>query len=115
MSAIEVSGGITSSRPGEGTIRTITAEQESYFRAYAAELAQEISAPVIMVGGNRDFIALSDILNQIPIEYIAFCRPLICESNLINRWQSGDLAHAKCISCNKCFRLGGTTCVFNRK
>lgn len=115
VDGVEISGGIPSSRPGEGTIRKITAEQESYFRAYAAEIAQEISIPVILVGGNRDVASLSDILNQTAIEYIALCRPLIYESDLINRWQSGNLSSAKCVSCNNCFRLGGTRCVFNHK
>lgn len=115
LDAVEISGGIRSSRPGEGTIRMIQAGQESYFRTYAAEIAQAISAPVILVGGNRDFASLTDILNQTTIEYIALSRPLICESDLINRWQSGDREQAKCVSCNQCFRPGGTSCVFNHK
>ena len=117
VSAIEVSGGIPSSRRGEGTIRRArTAEQESYFAAYAAEIAQEIKVPVILVGGNRDFDSLSDILNQTGIEYFAFCRPLIRESDLINRWHyNDDLSRPKCVSCSKCFRHGGTICVFNHQ
>lgn len=115
INAIEISGGSLSARPNEGPLRKITPEQESYFKLYAAEIAQEINVPVILVGGNRDFELLTEILNQTPIEYIALCRPLICESNLINRWQRGDLKHAKCISCNKCFRRGGTICIFNRQ
>jgi 2,4-dienoyl-CoA reductase-like NADH-dependent reductase (Old Yellow Enzyme family) len=115
VNAIEVSGGISSSRPGEGTIRTITAEQGSYFRTYAAEIAGEINVPVILVGGNRDFAALMEILKQTTIEYFSFCRPLIRESDLIKRWQSGDLGRSKCVSCTKCFRLDGTRCIFNQK
>ncbi|HEY3423454.1 MAG TPA: NADH:flavin oxidoreductase [Negativicutes bacterium] len=116
INAIEISGGSPSSRAKEGVVRNIkTREQEAYFKAYAAELAQEINVPVIAVGGNRDFAAITEILNQTAIEYIALCRPLICESNLINQWQSGDLKPVKCISCNKCFRPGGTICAFNRQ
>lgn len=115
VNAIEISGGNPSSRRNEGTIRKITSEQESYFKPYAAEIAQEINVPVILVGGNRDFELLTEILNQTQIEYFALCRPLICESDLINRWQGGDRKHAKCVSCTKCFRLGGTICIFNRQ
>lgn len=115
VNAVEVSGGVSSSRPNEGTIRIIKAGQESYFRAYAAELAREIAVPVILVGGNREVAPLTKILNDTAIEYIALCRPLICESDLINRWQCGDLKPARCVSCNKCFRTGGTSCVFNRR
>lgn len=115
ITAIEVSGGSGSSRPGEGTVRNVTAAQESYFTSYAEKLAQEIDVPVILVGGNRKLAPLTDIINRTQVEYISLCRPLICESHLINRWQSGELSAAKCVSCNKCFRPGGTICVFNRK
>ena len=116
VDAIEVSGGSFSSRRNEGPSRKITLEQESYFKSYAAEIAQEINVPVILVGGNREFGSLTEILNQTPIEYFALSRPLIRESNLINRWHGGDLDHAKCISCSKCFgRRDGTSCVFNRQ
>lgn len=115
VNAIEISGGSRSSRPNEGPIRIITPKQEAYFKPYAAEIAQKINVPVILVGGNRDFKILTEIINQTAIEYIALARPLLCESNLINRWQSGDLQHAKCISCNKCFRPGKKTCVFSNQ
>jgi len=56
---------------------------------------------------------LTDILNETSIEYFSLSRPLICESNLIKRWEQ-DTAPAKCTSCNKCFRFDGTVCIFNR-
>ena len=112
IDAIEISGGSSSSRPNEGSARKISVEQESYYKTYAAEVAREISVPVISVGGHRDFASLTAILNETRIEYIAMCRPLIYESDLINRWQGGNLERAKCVSCNKCFARDGTKCVF---
>jgi len=115
ISAIEISGGSPSSRPREGVIRSIkTPEGQSYFKEYAAEIAQESNVPILLVGGNRDVSSLTEILNQTAIAYISLCRPLICESDLVNRWQSGNLQPAKCISCSRCLRLGGTTCILNR-
>ena len=114
ISAIEMSGGTASSRPNEGPVRKITEEQEAYFKSYAAQIAQAVNVPVISVGGNRKLAAVNDIINQTPIEYIALCRPLIREGDLVNRWQAGDVSSATCISCNKCFRHGGTVCVFNQ-
>jgi 2,4-dienoyl-CoA reductase-like NADH-dependent reductase (Old Yellow Enzyme family) len=93
----------------------VTPEQEAYFQSYAAEIAQELTVPVITVGGNRDVALMAGSLNHTSIEYFALSRPLICEPNLIGRWQKGDLSRAKCVSCNKCFRRGGTRCIFNRK
>ncbi|MBP1765740.1 MAG: NADH:flavin oxidoreductase [Firmicutes bacterium] len=115
INAVEVSGGSSSSRSNEGSARKISPEQESYYKTYAAEIAKEIGVPVISVGGHRDFASLTEIVNETPIAYIALCRPLIYENDLITRWQNGDLGRAKCVSCNKCFRIGGTRCVFNKK
>ncbi len=114
INAIEITGGSPSSRINEGAARIIKTEQESYFKSYAAEIAQEINVPVILVGGNRDFDLLTKILDQTSIEYIALCRPLICESSLVNRWQSGNVKRSKCVSCNKCFVGERTNCIFNR-
>ncbi|ATW26659.1 NADH:flavin oxidoreductase [Candidatus Formimonas warabiya] len=116
IDAIEISGGSSSSRPNEGPLRKVTPEQEPYFKAYAGEIAQEIKVPVILVGGNRDFDMLTGILHQTPIEYLSLCRPLICESDLIDRWQGGDRKPAKCVSCSRCFlRYGADRCVLNRR
>ncbi|TWJ14007.1 NADH:flavin oxidoreductase [Geobacter argillaceus] len=114
LSAIEVSGGNLSSPPNEGPVRIIKKEQEHYFKRYAVEIAQEVDAPVILVGGNRDFKSMEEMLNQTDIEYFSLSRPLICESDLINRWQSGDLKPARCISCNKCLGLEHTSCILNK-
>lgn len=113
ISAVEISGGTFATQPGKGVIRAVTPETESYFKPYAAEIAQEIKAPVILVGGNRDVEKLNEVVNQTAIEYISLCRPLIRESDLINRWQK-DTAPAKCTSCNKCFRSNGVVCIFNQ-
>lgn len=113
IQAIEVSGGNFASRPNEGFLRVIKEDQESYFREQAAELAQNVQVPVILVGGNRDLAALTKLINSTAIEYIALSRPLLCESNLINRWQAGDGKRAKCISCGKCLNHEEIKCIFN--
>lgn len=113
IDAIEISGGSVSSRPNEGFSRNVKAGDESYFKKYAEEIAKEIKTPVILVGGNRDINGMTEVLNNTAIEYISLCRPLIRESDLINRWEN-DTAPAKCISCNKCFTGSGTVCIFNR-
>lgn len=112
--AIEVSGGSFSSRPNEGAVRKIKKEQDPYFKYYAVELAKDVDVPVILVGGNRDYNSMNDILNSTNIGYFSLSRPLLCENDLINRWKSGDTKHAKCVSCNKCLGLESTTCFFNR-
>jgi len=114
INAIEVSGGSFSSRPNEGAVRKITTDQGPYFKSHAMELADEVDVPILLVGGNRDYDAINAILNSTNIEYFSLCRPLLCESDLINRWKSGDTKRAKCVSCNKCLGLESSTCIFNR-
>jgi 2,4-dienoyl-CoA reductase-like NADH-dependent reductase (Old Yellow Enzyme family) len=116
IDAIEISGGSSVARKTNQSASrfNITPAQESYFKTYAAEIAAENHIPIILVGGNRDVEAMTDILNNTSIEYFALCRPLLREPNLIDRWQKGDLRKAICISCNKCFgTIGETKCIFN--
>lgn len=108
MDSIEVSGNGTS-LPG---IRA--GENEAYFENFAVRLAEEVSAPVILVGGHRSLKNMERVLNASKIEFLSLSRPLIREPDLPNRWQSGDTAPAKCISCNMCYRTKGHVCVFNQ-
>jgi len=115
IDAIEISGGSLSSRPNESYSRKIVKGQNPYFVSYAEKIKQEVKIPVISVGGIRDFTVLTQILNHNSIDYFALSRPLICESDLINRWHEGNMESAKCISCGKCSGFGKTICIFNKK
>lgn len=89
-------------------------EDEFYFRDYAERIADEDGAPVILVGGNRDYNTMIEILNETSIKYFSMCRPLIAEPNLINRWESGEINNAKCLSCNGCIEPGHEgRCILN--
>ena len=107
IDAIEVSA--------NGTSRTgIRAGQnEGYFRAAAMALAAYVDTPVVLVGGLRSVEKINQYLDETRIEYASLSRPLIREPNLINRWQAGDTAPSKCVSCNTCYRTLGHQCFFN--
>jgi 2,4-dienoyl-CoA reductase-like NADH-dependent reductase (Old Yellow Enzyme family) len=60
--------------------------------------------PLILVGGIRSLDIAGKFLQDGICDYIALCRPLIREPELINRWKSGDKRAASCISDNLCFR-----------
>jgi 2,4-dienoyl-CoA reductase-like NADH-dependent reductase (Old Yellow Enzyme family) len=116
INAIEVSGGCPSSRENEGPSREDinTQNKESYFREYAAKIAEIVNVPVSLVGGNRSLDVMDGILNSTRIKYFSLARPLMREPDLIKRWQSGDTEKAKCESCNQCFLTAGYKhCVFN--
>ncbi len=111
IDAIEISGGSRSSRENEGFTRKGKSGGQSYFAHYAKEIKRRIQAPVISVGGHREFQKLTNLLQD--ADYLALSRPFICEADLIARWESGDTTPSKCISCSKCHKPGPNRCVLN--
>ncbi len=114
---IEISGNVGYNPVAPETIRTNIDKDESkqcYFSGYAKVIAEETRCPVTVVGGNRDFALMSEILNESDIEYFSLSRTILCESDLIHKWDEDNSYQPKCISCNKCFSLKGNVCIFNR-
>ncbi len=105
--AIELSGGfirtskLSPSRPGINS-----ADKEAYFKDYARKVKNEIDVPLILVGGLRSFEVAEKLIVDGTADYISMSRPFIREPDLINRWQSGDIRKAKCVSDNLCFNPG---------
>jgi len=107
IDAIEISGGIirtgklSPSRPGISR-----AEKEAYFAAQARRFKQVLDIPIILVGGMRSVEVAESIVRTETADYISMSRPLICEPDLIRRWQQGDQRKARCLSDNLCFAPG---------
>jgi 2,4-dienoyl-CoA reductase-like NADH-dependent reductase (Old Yellow Enzyme family) len=103
LSAVEVSVGL-----GQRAARVHRPEDEEcpYFREDSAAAKRVVDIPVVLVGGIRSLAMAEDILRRGDADMISMSRPLIREPGLIARWQRGDTAPAKCISCNKCFGFG---------
>lgn len=106
LDSIEVSGNGTSAAGIKAGVN------EAYFAKFALALADKVNTPVILVGGHRSIENMNKVLNDGKIEYLSLSRPLICEPNLINRWQGGDCSPAKCVSCNMCYRTPAHKCIF---
>ena len=103
IDAIEFSAGINETNDSRSARMIKEKDGESYLALAAQKLAGLVSTPVISVGGYRTPDGMNDWLNTGGLEYLSLCRPLIAEPGLINRWQGGDTARARCISCNKCY------------
>ena len=86
-----------------------------YFFEEAKKLSEFINIPVSLIGGIREFDIMEDMLNNSNIQYFGFGRPLLCQPDLIKKWENGDRSKAKCISCNTCFKTFSHICVFNKK
>jgi 2,4-dienoyl-CoA reductase-like NADH-dependent reductase (Old Yellow Enzyme family) len=115
IDAIEVSGGVAGGEYGPARRKIFKSEDEAYHKDYAVEIAKEISAPVIIVGGFRSLDVIEEALDEYNIQAVSLSRPLVREPHLIKRWKAGDTSKAKCISCNACFNMEGAICAFNRK
>jgi 2,4-dienoyl-CoA reductase-like NADH-dependent reductase (Old Yellow Enzyme family) len=101
IDAIELSGGLLNN-PNLMKSRIQTEEDEAYFRKEARAFKREINVPLILVGGIRSYHVAKGLVEEGVADYISMCRPFIREPDLINRWKSGDLRKAACISCNNC-------------
>src|SRR5471030_1310366 len=103
IDAIEISGG-----------RDKTDYEESIYRDYAAQIAEEVETPIILVGKNRNTEVMNQILNTTKINYFSLSIPLISQPDLINLWENNLIHKPKCISFDKCMQEDGISCIFNR-
>lgn len=118
IDAIELScGTFASGKCGPCRTRIDVPEKEAYNADHAAQLAEELDIPILLVGGLRSPEVMEQLLKTTPIEYFSLSRPLLAEPQLVKRWQAGDRRPARCTSCNGCFRPNpaGNLCVLNLK
>ena len=112
IDAIELSGGTWVSGDFElgdkiPSRKKISSEsKEAYFRKAAKLFKQQLSVPLILVGGIRSFQVAADIVDKGDADYISMSRPFVREPELVNRWKAGDLSKSSCISCNQCLVPG---------
>jgi 2,4-dienoyl-CoA reductase-like NADH-dependent reductase (Old Yellow Enzyme family) len=77
-------------------------DEAFYFLDCTRELAESSRTPVILIGGNRNFDAMTRVLNETPLSFFGICRPLITEPGLVNRWAGGDTGESGCVYCDGC-------------
>jgi 2,4-dienoyl-CoA reductase-like NADH-dependent reductase (Old Yellow Enzyme family) len=120
IDAIELSGGsLTSGKLLPSRTGINKEEKEAYFKEAAAEYKKAVDIPLILVGGMRSLNVAQQTIANGTADYISMSRPFIREPSLIQRWQSGDTAPAKCKSDNLCFgpamKGKGVMCVVEEK
>jgi len=115
LDAVEVSIGFGNAI----RIATKNDPAQAYFRELAAVLKQEVSIPVMVVGGIRTLEIAQDIIDSGHADIISMSRPFICEPDLIAKWQRGISRQAECISCGRCYmnleNINLVTCKKNQK
>ena len=87
--------------------------EESVFRDYAAEIANTVSIPVILVGLNRTPAVMTELLNTTGIAYFSLSRPFLRQPDLASFWKNNPGQPAACISCDACRKQpDGNVCPF---
>ncbi len=107
IDAIEVSGGTPASGENTPVRKTIqTREQEAYHLQLAKVIKSSVKCPVMVVGGFRSYDIAKAAVEKDETDYVSLARPFVREPGLVQRWQEGDTARSRCISCNGCYRPG---------
>jgi 2,4-dienoyl-CoA reductase-like NADH-dependent reductase (Old Yellow Enzyme family) len=93
--------------------------KEAYWRTAAKVFKEKLDVPLILVGGIRSFQLAERLVDEGYADYISMSRPFIREPDLVNRWESGDLRKATCLSDNLCrgplMEGEGIYCVVEKK
>jgi 2,4-dienoyl-CoA reductase-like NADH-dependent reductase (Old Yellow Enzyme family) len=75
--------------------------QPLYFLELARQFRQELSMPLILLGGITDRAAITTAMDE-GFEFVAMARALLREPDLVNRMQDDASTQSQCIHCNKC-------------
>ncbi len=89
---------------------------ENFNVGNAQIIKNNVSIPVIVVGGIHMIDDMEEILNGGKADFISMCRPFICEPDLAKKLKNGQ-TQAKCIMCNYCglvIEKEPTRCLYGR-
>ena len=75
--------------------------QEAYFREPALRFRQELSMPLMLLGGINRLETMEQAMAD-GFEYVALGRALLREPDLVDRLRSGRQVSGACIHCNLC-------------
>lgn len=90
---------------------------ENFNAVSASKIKNNVSIPVIAVGGIHRLDDMEHIVSNNMADFISMCRPFICEPNLITKFMNGTQRQAKCIMCNYCglvIEKENTKCLYGK-
>jgi 2,4-dienoyl-CoA reductase-like NADH-dependent reductase (Old Yellow Enzyme family) len=65
-------------------------------------IKKAVNIPVILVGGITKLEEIEDLIDNYKFDAISMSRPLIIESDLVNKFKTGRQTQSRCIQCNFC-------------
>lgn len=82
--------------------------EEAYFREKALSFRQEVSMPLVLLGGINTRATLQQAMED-GFEFVAMARALLREPDLISRMQAGEVVEGVCSHCNLCMAKAAAT------
>ena len=89
-------------RPVIKALKTPDEPQHLYNLPVAKAIKAALSIPVIVCGGIRSKTDMEQVICADGLDAVSICRPLILETDLVNKYKSGQSIEPKCIECNHC-------------
>ena len=88
--------------------------EELYFLPMAKRFRQELSLPLILLGGINSVDSITTAMED-GFEFVAMGRALLRDPDLVNKMRDGTATEGTCIHCNKCMVsiYSGTRCVID--
>jgi 2,4-dienoyl-CoA reductase-like NADH-dependent reductase (Old Yellow Enzyme family) len=68
----------------------------------ARKIKQQVTIPVIVVGGIRRIKDINEIIEQNKADYVSMCRPFIIEPDIVSKFMDGKQDASRCINCGYC-------------
>ena len=90
--------------------------KEMYFREYSLKIRQAVKLPLAYLGGVKSLDNAQQAIDD-GFECVVLARALIHDTQLINKFKSGERTQSGCTNCNACvayiYHPGGTLCIEN--
>jgi 2,4-dienoyl-CoA reductase-like NADH-dependent reductase (Old Yellow Enzyme family) len=87
----------------KGKLKKAAKFQEGYHLSQSTAIKNNVSVPIILVGGLRRREMMEDILEQGKADLIAMSRPFIRQPNLVNQFLKHPNSECiTCVNCNRC-------------
>lgn len=87
----------------KGRLERAALFQEGYHLTQATAIKQNVSVPIILVGGLRTKQMIEEVIEQEKADFVAMARPFIRQPNLVTKMsRPGDAECITCVNCNRC-------------
>jgi 2,4-dienoyl-CoA reductase-like NADH-dependent reductase (Old Yellow Enzyme family) len=88
--------------------------EETFFLPLARRVRAAVRMPLMLLGGVTSLASIQRAMAE-GFDFVAMARALLCEPDLVRRYQTGLATRSACTHCNECMiemEKGGTRCPY---